>query len=164
MVPPGDVRAGSPRRGRATVFSLQAVCLALVLGWFATGHASAPDAGLQQLDVLTLHERVAGLDAFGGRATMVVLTCASAPARPRTLDPAYGLAVSTDGDLARRVALPLATRCASGARDNDNDNRDNDGYVLIDPAGFVRYRSYDPGWFEHAAEQEVLLGHLAGHG
>ena len=152
MVPPGDVRVGSPRRGVSSVLALQALSVALVLGWFATGHASAPDAGLLQLDVLSLHERLAGVNAVDGRATMVVLTCASAPARPRTLDAAYGLAVSTDSDLARRVALPLATRCG------------NDGYVLVDPAGFVRYRSYDRGWFDHAAEQEVLLGHLTGRG
>ena len=141
MVPPGDVRVGSPRRGVSSVLALQALSVALVLGWFATGHASAPDAGLLQLDVLSLHERVAGVNAVDGRATMVVLTCASASAsaRPRTLDAAYGLAVSMDSDLARRVALPLATRCG------------DDGYVLVDPAGFVRYRSYDRGWFDHAA-------------
>jgi len=60
MVPPLDVRVGSPRRGVSSVLALQALSVALVLGWFATGHTSAPDAGLLQLDVLSLHERVAG--------------------------------------------------------------------------------------------------------
>ncbi len=152
MVPPGRERVGLPRRGLGTVVALQAVGVAVVFGWFATGHASAPDAGLLQLDVLSLHERVAGLGALGGRATMVVLSCPTSPPRARTLDAAYGFAVSTDVDLARRVALPRASRCAG------------DGYVLVDPAGFVRYRSYDPGWYDHAEEQEVLLEHLTGHG
>ena len=139
------------RGDRVVVVGLQAVCTALVAGWFATGHASAPDHGLLQLDVLTLSEPVAGLAAVDGRPTMVVLTCPAAPERPRRLDPAYGLVVSTDPDLARRVALPRAVDC-------------EDGYVLLDAEGLVRYRSYDPGWARHDEEQEVLLGHLAsGH-
>jgi hypothetical protein len=27
----------------------------------------------------------------------------------------------------------------------------------------VRYRTYDPGWREHAQEQEILLGNLDTH-
>lgn len=125
-------------------------CLAMTTGWFATGHASAPDDGLLQLDVLSLSERVPGLEPVGGRPTMVVLTCPAAVPVPRTLSPAYGFAVSTDPDLAGRVALPRAVAC-------------HDGYVLLDAAGLVRYRSYDPGWPEHDEEQEILLEHL-GHG
>lgn len=131
-----------------SVLALQVLCVALVVGWFGTGHASAPDHGLLQLDVLTLHERVDGLGAQGGRPTMVVLTCATRPAHGRTLATGYGFAVSTDPDLARRVALPRAPDC-------------HDGYVLLDSAGYVRYRSYDPGWPQHAKEQEILLGHLS---
>ena len=129
------------------VLGLQALGIALAGGWFATGHQSAPDDGLLQLDVLSLSERVAGLEPVEGRPTMVVLTCPQAPPAPRALDPAYGLRVSTDPALARRVALPEAVRCRSG-------------YVLLDGAGLVRYRSYDPGWADHAEEQEVLLEHL----
>lgn len=134
-------------RGVGPVLALQALVVALVVGWFATGHASAPDSGLLQLDVLSLHERVAGLEPVDGRPTMVVLTCPAAPERPRALAATYGLAVSTDADLARRVALPRATGCS-------------DGYVLLDAAGYVRYRTYDPGWPKHAQEQEILLEHL----
>ncbi len=126
------------------VLALEALGLALVTGWFATGHASAPDDGLLQLDVLTLSERVPGLDAEAGRPTMVVLTCPAASPPPRRLSPAYGLRVVSDPALAERVALPAATRC-------------RDGYVLLDAAGRVRYRSYDPGWPDHAEEQEILL-------
>ncbi len=129
------------------VLALQAVGLALAVGWFATGHESAPDDGLLQLDVLSLSERVAGLEPVGGRPTMVVLTCPGALPAPRALDEAYGLRVSTDLALARRVALPEAVRCRAG-------------YVLLDAVGLVRYRSYDPGWADHAEEQEILLEHL----
>ena len=132
------------------VVALQLTCTALVAGWFATGHASAPDDGLLQLDVLSLRERVPGLTA--DRPTMVVLTCPAAPARPRQLAARFGLVVSTDPELARAVRLPRAADC-------------HDGYVLLDGAGLVRYRSYDPGWPTHAQEQEILLDALAGgHG
>ncbi|MCW2713723.1 MAG: hypothetical protein JWN88_770 [Frankiales bacterium] len=140
------------RRDVRLVLAVQAVAGALVAGWFATGHASAPDAGLLQIDVLSLSERVDGADAVGGRATLLVLTCpALLPAPPRHLDASYGLVVSTDAGLASRLALPLATsECQAG-------------YVLIDEHSRVRYRSYDPGWADHAFEQEVLLENLAGH-
>ena len=134
-------------RGVAPTAALLATCVGLTAGWFATGNASAPDDGLLQLDVLSLSERVPGLEPVGGRPTMVVLTCERDAAAPRTLSPAYGFAVSTDPALARRVALPGATAC-------------EDGYVLLDAAGLVRYRSYDPGWPQHAEEQEILLEHL----
>lgn len=140
------------RRGIALVAALQLGVAALVAGWFATGHASAPDGGLQQLDALTFDEQVPGLAAVDGRPTMVVLTCPAAPARPRALPARYGLRVTADPALARRVALPLAVSC-------------HDGYVLLDASGSVRYRTYDPGWPDHAAEQGVLLDALdAGHG
>jgi len=132
------------------VVGVQAVAVTLVLGWFATGHASAPDDGLQQLDVLALSERVQGVQAVGGRPTMVVVTCPELPERARRLDESYGLVVSTDDDLAQRLALPLATtECQSG-------------YVLLDSDSVVRYRTYDPGWHRHSFEQEVLLEHLVG--
>lgn len=132
------------------VLAVQAVSLALVVGWFATGHASAPDAGLHQLDVLSLNERVPGLQADGGRPTMVVVTCSGR--YDRELDERYGLYLVAGPDMARRLALPLAARPEC-----------QDGYVLLDGQSRVRYRTYDPGWRDHAFEQEVLLGHLAGH-
>ena len=138
--------------GVRLVLLVQAVSVALVAGWFATGHASAPDDGLLQLDVLSLSERVEGVTSVDGRPTMVVLTCPELPRTDRELAPAYGLVVSTDPGLARRLALPLGpARCQPG-------------YVLLDGSSTVRYRTYDPGWQEHSFEQEVLLGHLDGHG
>ena len=139
-------------RGVAPTVALLATCVGLTAGWFATGHASAPDDGLLQLDVLSLDEPVAGLQPVDGRPTMVVFTCPAAPPRPRQLAERYGLLVSTDAALARTVALPRAPGCGS------------DGYVLLDGAGHVRYRSYDPGWPDHAQEQEILLEHLDRHG
>ena len=136
------------------MLAVQVLSVVLVAGWFATGHASAPDDGLLQLDILSLSERVPGIDAVNGQPTMIVLTCpALLPAPPRRLDEPYGLVVSTDPVLAQRLALPLATsECQAG-------------YVLLDGNSLVRYRSYDPGWAEHSFEQEVLLDHLAGgHG
>ena len=132
------------------MLAVQAVAAALVAGWFATGHASAPDDGLLQLDVLSLSERVPGVTAVDGRPTMVVVQCGPAPAR--RLDEAYGLVVSADPALAERLALHRAVEDCQP------------GYVLLDGHSVVRYRSYDPGWPDHSFEQEVLLGHLDRHG
>ena len=138
------------RRDVTVVLAVQAVATALVAGWFATGHASAPDDGLLQLDVLSLSERVPGVTAVDGRPTMVVVQCGPAPSRQ--LDPAYGLVVSDDPLLADRLALHRAVDDCQA------------GYVLLDGDSVVRYRSYDPGWPGHSFEQEVLLGHLDRHG
>ncbi len=81
---------------------------------------------------------------------MVVLTCPARLPSRRTLDPSYGLVVSTDAALARRLALPRAPQCQAG-------------YVLLDADSVVRYRTYDPSWLEHSFEQEVLLEHLLQH-
>ena len=134
----------------AVVLAVQAVATALVAAWFAAGHASAPDDGLLQLDVLSLSERVPGVTAVDGRPTMVVVQCGPAP--ERELDEAYGLVVRSDLALADRLALHRAvTDCQAG-------------YVLLDGESVVRYRSYDPDWPDHSFEQEVLLGHLDRHG
>ncbi len=132
------------------MLAVQALAVALVAGWFATGHASAPDDGLLQVDVLSLSERVPGLTAVDGRPTMVVVQCGPTP--ERRLDEAYGLVVSTDPALAERLALPRAVEDCQA------------GYVLLDGDSVVRYRSYDPGWLDHSFEQEVLLEHLDRHG
>jgi hypothetical protein len=138
-----------PRASRFGVVAGWAAVSALVLGWFVTGHASAPDDGLLQLDVLTLSERVSGLDAVDGRPTMVVVPGRGcAPATPALST--YPVVLRQD--LAAELALPAAAeRCQPG-------------YVLLDAHGVVRYRTYDPGWARHAEEQEILLDHLAEHG
>jgi hypothetical protein len=137
--------------GVRLVLGVQVVAAVLVVGWFATGNASAPDDGLQQLGVLSLAEHVEGVEARAGRPTMVVVTCPSLPVEERQLDEAYGLVVSTDDAVARALALPLATaECQPG-------------YVLLDGGSVIRYRTYDPGWARHSDEQEVLLEHLLDH-
>ena len=135
-------------RGVVPTAALLVTCVGLTAGWFATGHASAPDDGLLQLDVLSLSEPVPGPRAGrrppdDGRAHL-------RPRRRRPAHPRRRVRASPSPPtptLARRVALPAATAC-------------EDGYVLLDAAGLVRYRSYDPGWPQHAEEQEILLEHL----
>lgn len=133
------------------MLAVQAVSALLVAGWFGAGHASAPDAGMLQIDVLSLDEPVRGLSAVDGRPTMVVLTGQGCPpqiSQERHLDRRYGLILSPDRELARRVSLPYAAvRCQPG-------------YVLLDGDSNVRYRTYDPGWPDHAQEQEILLENL----
>ena len=146
-------------RGVLLVVASQLVVTALVIGWFATGHSSAPDAGLQQLDVLSLHERVPGLTV--DRPTMVVSvsTCPHearvAVARhgtPEGLPLSYDLRLLDpvrDSALVRALALDRSlTRCQPG-------------YALVDAAGYVRYRTYDVQLADHAAEQRVLLAAMS---
>lgn len=146
-------RQWTPRRGTAVVIAVQVTATAMVVGWLAGPGESRPDDGLLQIDVLTLSEPVQGVEPVDGRPTMVVLTCPREQRGPVALDASYGLVVSTDRALAERVRLPDAvSACRSG-------------YVLVDADGLVRYRTYDPGWRDHAQEQEILLEHLdGGHG
>ena len=142
MVPPG----GATRRERALVAAVVGLGVALSAGWLGAGRPSAPDDGLQQIGMITLRERVPGISAVGGRPTMVVLSCgggrASLTGYPvRVLAPA--------AELASSLALPRAAAPSC-----------QDGYALLDGDGFVRYRSYDPGWEQHAHEQSVLLDAL----
>lgn len=138
-----------PRRPRGVglVIGVMALGVVMVVGWFATGHPSAPDHGLQQIDVLMLSERVAGVDAVDGRPTMVVAAgqCAEPGPTTSSLDPAYRIVVSSDPALARLLALD---RAAVGCEP---------GYALLAGDGTVRYRTYDPGWPDHGFEQNVLL-------
>ena len=145
---------GPAPRGVGLVVGVMALGLALAVQWFAAGNPSAPDHGLQQIDILMLDEKVPGVDAVDGRPTMVVVTgdCADDPHHARTLDDQYGLVISSDPELARRLALD---RAAVGCEP---------GYALLAGDGTVRYRTYDPGWADHGFEQGVLLEAIAeGH-
>ena len=142
MVPPG----GATRRERVLVAAVVTLGVLLTVGWLGSGRPSAPDDGLQQIGMITLRERVPGVSAEDGRPTMVVLSCDGGTAAlsgypVRVLNP--------DPGLARSLALPRAAAPACA-----------DGYALVDGAGYVRYRSYDPGWERHAHEQSVLLDAL----
>jgi hypothetical protein len=84
---------------------------------------------------------------------MVVLAGRCPTDRRSSLSPAYGVVVHTPNEpayagLAQDLALPEAAR------------RCSPGYVLVDRAGFVRYRTYDPGWAAHSDEQSILLDAL----
>ena len=141
-------------RGVGLVVGVVAVGLGLALQWFAAGNPSAPDHGLQQIDLLMLNERVPGIDAVDGRPTMVVAAgqCTTPPPPATGLDPAYRLVVTTDPDLALGLALDRAAVACEP------------GYALLAGDGTVRYRTYDPGWPDHAFEQGVLLEAIAeGH-
>ena len=149
-------RVTDPRwpRGVPLVAGVMTLGVALVVGWFATGHPSAPDHGLQQIDLLMLNEKVPGVDAVDGRPTMVVAAgqCEQDGHHARTLDDEYGLVVSTDPALARLLALDRAAVACEP------------GYALLAGDGTVRYRTYDPRWFDHGFEQGVLLEAIAaGH-
>jgi hypothetical protein len=139
---------GQARRDAPVVAAVVGLGVLLTAGWFATGHASAPDSGLLQIDVLSLHERVPGVQPVDGKPTMVVLACSGRSPLPGK----YGVVVHRPAEpgfraLATALALPRATGCHAG-------------YALVDPAGFVRYRSYDSGWVKHTDEQSILLDAL----
>ena len=146
-------------RGVLLVAAAQAVVTALVIAWFATGHSSAPDGGLQQLDVLSLHERLPGLTVT--QPTMII-SAGSCPAQAKTavarhgrsegLPLRYGLRLLDPvGDAALVRALALGRSLAHC----------QPGYALVDAAGFVRYRTYDAQLADHADEQRVLLGAIS---
>ena len=146
-------RRRTPRRDVTLVALLTTLGIALTAGWLLSGRASAPDGGLLQLDVLSLHEQVPGVGPVGGRPTMVVLAGLCPHVGRSRLPARYGVVVHRPSEpsyaaLARALALPLAARHC------------RPGYVLVDRAGVVRYRSYDPGWAIHAAEQSILLDAL----
>lgn len=78
------------RRDVAVVLAVQAVSAVLVAGWLATGHASAPDDGLLQLDgwahiaATVGRTRLAVLPAVAG-LVVVVVACLLARPLPTTL-------------------------------------------------------------------------------
>jgi len=143
----------TPRRDALLVGFVCALGVVLTTGWLASGRASAPDNGLLQIDMLSLRERVPGVVAVDGKPTMVVLAGRCSSVGVPSLSGQYGVVVH-DADepgydaLARSLALPEAAR------------RCQPGYALVDVEGFVRYRSYDPGWAQHAVEQSILLDEL----
>ena len=171
------------RRALAGVLGLQLGAVLLVAGYAVVlEQPLAPDDGLRQLDALTLREPVPGVAPLAGATTLVVATgpldepaCAAQASlalrsraggtglasefgllllAPRGRVPTAeaapagaGTAVRADpgGALARALALPgAATDCRPG-------------YAVVDAAGDVRYRTYDPDWAHHRQEQEVLL-------
>ncbi len=145
----------------AALIAAQVVAVAAVLGYAASGPLR-PGDGLQQLDALTLRQRVPGVSAVAGRPTMYLLPgdlrrveCRRrlAAFRRRGLGPAYRVVV-VGADRLGELAPDLALRSAAAA------DRCSAGYALVDRSGLVRYRTYDPGYATHTQEQEILLGAL----
>ena len=112
-----SMRSPGRPRGVPLVLSLQALVVALVVAWFATGHASAPDGGLQQLDVLVVHERVPGLAPVSGRPT-IVFTAGCSTWRLSRLTAMLPTVRSGFGSAAAYIRSPLLCRAmvASASR------------------------------------------------
>lgn len=167
----------SPERSRLAGAVLVTVALVGAVGlYLVRGGPPAPDFGLQQIDIITLDERVDGVTAEGGRPTLVVL--AGPPAARRCAEQLrllaagrasgdgigsdYGVVVVTpDGTgpavpSARYLADPSGALARAVALP-DAGPRCRPGYVVVDAGGSVRYRSYDPAYGDHAFEQRVLL-------
>lgn len=117
-----------------------------------------------------MHERVPGLAPVGGRPTIVFTAgrC-QGPGRlavarrnePGHLRPAYAMAVLGGPPLAEAVVVPDAGGRLTGLLAlGQSLSRCQPGYALVDGAGFVRYRTYDPRPEDHAAEESVLLENL----
>ena len=172
---PTSLRLRDRPAATATLIVVQLIAVAAVLGWLS-GRPLTPDSGLQQFDALTLREPVAGLTAVDARPTLYVATgdlavpACAAEVRDflgRRTDPTFpavllvpagpvptGLPSGTEVRTANVTALLHALAlpdAAQGCRP---------GYALVDAAGHVRYRTYDPGYGGHAAEQSVLLDTL----
>ncbi len=146
--------------GRPPVWPPPAVVLAGVLGVVAvvaagllallssSGHQlHDPVHALQQLDLLYLDEPAPAYEALGlepGRPALIVV-CAACQAPAVT-----GAQVAVTDDPAVAAAYALATV----------DGRIGPGYAVVDPAGRVRYRTFDPFVGEHAAEVQILLDAL----
>jgi hypothetical protein len=138
-----------PSRPRWRWLSIATAAIVATVG--AALYVMSPDAdlapvpGLRQLDLLYLDEPAPGLDPLGverGRPA-VILFCRPACAPP----PVTGVQVvhSGDADLAAEYALLTSS------------GRVGPGYALVDAAGQLRYRTFDPEPAEHAEEIQVLI-------
>jgi hypothetical protein len=113
-------------------------------------HDVAPILSLRQLDLLYLDEPAPGLDVLGVQAgrPAVVLFGVERCELPE-LDGAQ-VVCSQDPALAARYALRTST------------GRVGPGYALVDSAGQLRYRTFDPAPAQHIPEIEVLVDALRG--
>ncbi len=111
---------------------------------------TAPVPALQQLDLLYLDEPAPLLDRLGVEAgrPAVVVVCEGC-ALP-DVDGAGQVVVTADEAVARAYAL---ARPAPGS----GRVQIGPGYAVIDAAGRVRYRTFDPALGEHGEEIRRLL-------
>jgi hypothetical protein len=142
-------RVGTGRRRWAALAATAAVSGGGVLGYLgSSAHAlHDPVHALQQFDALYLDEPAPGLTTLGiepGRPA-VVFFC-GVPCDPPPVTGAQ-IVRSASTLLARRYALTTA------------EGRVGPGYALVDPAGRLRYRTFDPGL--HVREIQVLVDALS---
>lgn len=138
------VRAAAVRAvvGAALALAVSGALLAAHLD-SPSGRLDAAGLGLTQLDMLYLDEPAPLPDVVGvtpGRPLLIVV-CAACAA------PDAGVPTTVTDDPA--VAEAYALRTADG--------RVGPGYALVDGAGRVRYRTFDPGLAEHGEEIRVLV-------
>jgi hypothetical protein len=148
----GQVVLEPASRRRWRWVGIGAVAAAAVIGaaiyLMSPGADLAPVPGLRQLDLLYLDQPAPGLDRLGvepGRPA-VILFCRSACAEPSVT----GAQVVHSGD--PELAAQYALLTSSG--------RVGPGYALVDPAGQLRYRTFDPAPAEHAEEIQILIDAL----
>jgi len=180
-------RLPAPRRQqRRTLLSLlavQAIVVAAVLA-YAIQLPLQPDHGLQQLDALTLHDRVPGVTAVDRRPTLYIATGPLAAPHCRAMAGRLvshrGKADGLSGDFAVVLLVPGArtsTAPAETAQDDrytqiredpggrtaaalalpDAARHCRPGYAVVDLTGVIRYRTYDPDYGRHSQEQAILL-------
>jgi hypothetical protein len=108
----------------------------------------APVQALRQLDQFYLDEPAPALDALGvqdGRPALI-LFCDPRCATPDVSD--AQVVHSADPRLAAQYALLTG------------EGRVGPGYAVVNSAGQLRYRTFDPAPGEHAAEIQILLDAL----
>ena len=105
--------------------------------------------GLRQLDLLYLDEPAPGLaalDIASGRPALIVV-CEGCAA-PALRDPAVQVIVTASEEVARDYGLLTAS------------GRVGPGYAIVDGAGRVRYRTFDPQLSTHPREIDILIAGL----
>ena len=144
-----DGRTNSGALRWAALAATAAVAGAGVLGYLtSSAHAlHDPVHALQQLDAFYLAELAPGLPELGvepGRPAVVFFCGDPCDAPPVT---GAQLARSSSRQLARQYALVT------------DQGRVGPGYALVDSAGLLRYRTFDPGL--HQQEIQVLVDALS---
>jgi hypothetical protein len=142
-------RGGGRAPAAAVVAAVVAAALAATVGVVAylvspTNRRGAPVQALSQLGLLYLDEPAPMFDELGfTRGAPALLVVCSACTPPAGVG--GQVRVTDDPEVAAAYALAVA------------DGRIGPGYAVIDPAGRVRYRTFDPALSEHGREIRVLL-------
>ncbi len=128
---------------RTALVLLVATLVGVALVGSPTARGRDPAEGLQQLDLLYLHQPAPladRLDLPAGEPTLLVV-CEGCEAP----DVPVATITTNDPDVASAYALRRA------------DGRVGPGYALIDSAGVLRYRTFDTGLAQHGQEIRILI-------